>query len=397
MAMNIAEFKEYVQMTPSHHPIAVIGKHGIGKSEIVGQIAAEQLHMPMISIMVGQVSDSVDLLGLPNRIQMEFLFQDESGRQQKRTDWVTKFTLPDFFPADLTKPILLFLDECNRTESPSVFSCLLDLVLNQSIQGRKLPNGSRIMAAWNPWTEEGFYRVSELCREPAFVSRFAEVILEPTVQEFLMYANMKGFSKLVTEFIEKNSNHLDPYINSPKEAIARMRNGDKVPDRRQWEKVSEYVIKNAEWVKRNAGKPIFVEHMATKVGSHAAAAFCQFVAGRGQGVNVRLILENGDGNELKTFSELSPVDQNALNGVVRAAFGAWMTEGKKHAKSAWDKWSANLCRYLKVAHEESAMNLFSVCIEDEWLGKAFLHSPELEAMHTGMLDDIVAKAKASHR
>ena len=86
--------------------------------------------MNVVPLFLGQMSDPGDLIGIPNR-------NEATGK--------TEFMPPWWFPLD-GKPIVLFLDELNRAR-PEVLQTIMDLALNRTLAGRKLPEGSRIISA----------------------------------------------------------------------------------------------------------------------------------------------------------------------------------------------------------------------------------------------------------
>ena len=105
----------------------LVGNHGIGKSEILTEYFSRK-GMKVVPLFLGQMSDPGDLIGIPNR-------NTETGK--------TEFMPPYWFPLD-GKPIVLFLDELIRAR-PEVLQTIMDLALNRSLAGRKLPEGSRII------------------------------------------------------------------------------------------------------------------------------------------------------------------------------------------------------------------------------------------------------------
>lgn len=150
------------ELTPAEQNILLVGKHGIGKSQIVNDYFTAQ-GLRVVPLFLGQMSDPGDLIGLPR-------INDRSG--------VTEFIPPYWFPVD-GKPIVLFLDELNRAR-PEMLQSVMDLVLNRKLAGRELPQGSRIVSAVNGGEE---YQVGEL--DPALVSRFNVYEFRPSVDDWL--------------------------------------------------------------------------------------------------------------------------------------------------------------------------------------------------------------------
>ena len=62
--VNTKELKEILETTPSKQNIMLVGKHGIGKSEILTEFF-EKKGMKVTALFLGQMSDPGDLIGLP--------------------------------------------------------------------------------------------------------------------------------------------------------------------------------------------------------------------------------------------------------------------------------------------------------------------------------------------
>ena len=163
--INITELLGLLEITPPNQNIMLVGKHGIGKSEILTDYYSSK-EMKVVTLFLGQMSDPGDIIGLPNK--------DNDGLR-------TEFLPPYWFPID-DKPIVLFLDELNRAR-PEVLQTIMDLTLNRKLAGRSLPAGSRIISAVN---DGDIYQLTDL--DPALVSRFNVMVFQPSVQEWLLWA-----------------------------------------------------------------------------------------------------------------------------------------------------------------------------------------------------------------
>ncbi|MBP5676413.1 MAG: AAA family ATPase [Bacteroidales bacterium] len=244
--VNTTELLRLLDMTPASHNIMLVGRHGIGKSEILTEYFAAK-GMPVVALFLGQMADPGDLIGIPTK-------NEATGK--------TDFMPPYWFPLD-GKPIVLFLDELNRAR-PEILQTIMDLALNRKLAGRKLPEGSRIISAVNEGEQ---YQLTDL--DPALVSRFNIVNFQPTVQEWLLWADREGLDKRVTDFIEENSIWLD---RNPEQKENEDTGLDKTPDRRAWKRVSD-VILGSEVV-----TPLHQKLIAAIVGAKAAVAFAGSVA-----------------------------------------------------------------------------------------------------------------------
>jgi hypothetical protein len=117
-------------------PMFLWGPPGIGKSQIVAQVAAE-LNLPLIDIRA-VLLDPVDLRGVPSV---------KNG--------TTRWNPPNFLPTEGEG--LLFLDELSQAPD-SVQSSLLQLVLDRRLGEYCMPEGWRILAAGNRVTDGTFSR-----------------------------------------------------------------------------------------------------------------------------------------------------------------------------------------------------------------------------------------------
>jgi len=174
--VNITELMQVLDISKPEHNLMLVGNHGIGKSEILTEYFSRQ-GMPVVALFLGQMSDPGDLIGIPSKNEV-------TGK--------TDFMPPYWFPLD-GKPIVLFLDELNRAR-PEILQTIMDLALNRKLAGRKLPDGSRIIAAVN---EGDQYQLTDL--DQALVSRFNILTFSPTVQEWLLWAKKAELDNRVIE------------------------------------------------------------------------------------------------------------------------------------------------------------------------------------------------------
>ena len=239
--VNTTELMQMLEMTPTHHNLMLIGRHGIGKSEILTEYFARQ-GTPVVALFLGQMADPGDLIGIPSK-------NEQTGK--------TEFMPPYWFPLD-GKPIVLFLDELNRAR-PEILQTIMDLALNRKLADRQLPEGSRIISAVNEGEQ---YQLTDL--DPALVSRFNIINFQPTVQEWLLWAKREKVDPRVISFIEENSIWLDRNDDAKENEDTGL---DKTPDRRAWKRVSD-IIKGTEVLTSLHQKVI-----ASVVGAKATVAF----------------------------------------------------------------------------------------------------------------------------
>ena len=244
VSINISELKETLEMTPSTQNIMLVGKHGIGKSEILTSYFNSK-GLKVVTLFLGQMADPGDIIGIPSKVEK----QDAKGKATSRTD----FTPPYWFPQD-GQPIVLFLDELNRAR-PEILQTVMDLTLNRKLAGKALPEGSHVISAVNDGEE---YQLTDL--DPALVSRFNIYEFKPTVEEWLNWAASQKLDERVINFIQDNPTWLDGDSSEYKGL-------DKSADRRAWKHVSDVMLKV------DAIKDIHKRIIAGIVGAGAAAAF----------------------------------------------------------------------------------------------------------------------------
>jgi len=220
--ITYTELTEILEFTPRDQNILLIGKHGIGKSEIISKYFADE-GMKVEPLFLGQMSDPGDLLGYPKEKK---ILIEEAERE------IMSFLPPQWWTYET--PLCLFLDEINRAR-PEILQVVMDLALNKKIGGRELPEGSVVVAAANFGSE---YQLTEL--DPALVSRFNIYELDPTADEWISWAAKSGIHETVISFINSDNDQLDPKFDENADSM------NKTPDRRAWTKVSDVMFKTGK-------------------------------------------------------------------------------------------------------------------------------------------------------
>ncbi|MEO1615322.1 MAG: AAA family ATPase [Planctomycetota bacterium] len=214
--VDAEELVQLFEATPPNHNIMLVGRHGIGKSQII----AEHYHsksMTVVPFFLGQMSDPGDLIGLLNK-------NETTGRSE--------FLPPFWWPAD-DQPIVLFLDELNRAR-PEILQSVMELALNKTLAGRRLPDGSRVIAAVNEGDE---YQLTDL--DPALVSRFNLYEFAPTVHDWMIWAEKHDIDDRVKSFVRQSPQFLDGDGNADAPGQSVLSGLIKTPDRRGWSRVSD--------------------------------------------------------------------------------------------------------------------------------------------------------------
>ena len=256
---------EILEETPASQNIMLMGKHGIGKSQILEKFYSEKGYKVVV-LFLGQMSDPGDLIGIPHK-------NEQTGH--------TEFMPPYWFPTDDT-PVVLFLDELNRARS-EVLQTIMDLALNRKLAGRSLPEGSRIISAVNNGEE---YQLTDL--DPALVSRFNIYEFEPSAQDWLLWANKNGVDERITSYIAANPKALDNHS-----AVEDLENLEKTPDRRGWVRVSEIITGKDDLNKSHKSM------IAGIIGGLGASRFFEFLDENHLLTAKELLLGDYDINKLK--------------------------------------------------------------------------------------------------
>lgn len=243
MDISINDLTYILDNTPSEQNIMLVGKHGIGKSEILTEYYKKR-GMVVVPLFIGQMSDPGDIIGLPYK-------NEETNR--------TEFMLPYWFPTN-NQPIVLFLDELNRAR-PELMQVVMDLVLNKKLAGKELPSGSIIISAINSGDE---YILTDL--DPALISRFNVYNFKPTISEWLQWAIDNGVHEMVVDFISTNEDLLDFDYNETDDFQT------KSFDRRSWVRVSN-ILKNIEL----NNSPQIRKLLCGIIGDKAGSRFFNFI------------------------------------------------------------------------------------------------------------------------
>ena len=328
--ITTTELLSLLDITPTDQNLMLVGNHGIGKSEILTEYFSGK-GMKVVPLFLGQMSDPGDLIGIPNR---------------NNTTGKTEFMPPYWFPLD-GKPIVLFLDELNRAR-PEVLQTIMDLALNRTLAGRKLPDGSRIISAVNDGDQ---YQLTDL--DPALVSRFNVVTFRPTTQEWLLWADKVGVDARVRDFIRENPIWLDKNPDAKEGVDTGL---DKTPDRRAWKRVSD-ILKTAGDI-----NPIVAKAMSAIVGPKAASALVGSVSAK-KILSGREVLQNFE----KHLPTLKGYELHQLSVVNDGIFRHLEVENlsgqaKENAKKNIDAYFT----FLSKEKKEAAAHFANLYVQDTY-------------------------------
>ncbi|MCW8986057.1 MAG: MoxR family ATPase, partial [Gammaproteobacteria bacterium] len=159
--------KEFLSTEEGHHtPVMLWGAPGVGKSQIISQIAKRH-NAPLIDIRLSQMEPS-DLRGIP--------FRDGD-----RVEWAIPSMLPN---AETHGPEgILFLDEITSAP-PSVSAAAYQLILDRKLGDYEVPKGWAIFAAGNRQGDRG---VTYTMPAP-LANRFSHFDFEVNVDDWVAWA-----------------------------------------------------------------------------------------------------------------------------------------------------------------------------------------------------------------
>lgn len=223
---NIVSAKQDLAITP-----LVSGKHGIGKSQMIKSIAQE-LGGVCITIEGGTLKEG-EITGLPyqyqdangdtrfrflpyyaiERIQQEEIrLFAESGLEESASTLggdenryamndLTSVQKLEAIRSGKIKPVIIFIDEINRTENV-VYKELMNILLTRSVNGYRFPWWVLFVGAMNPSTQNSVYATNEM--DPAQLDRFLKIKVGDNPNEWLKYGKNAGLNPQILSFIKEN-------------------------------------------------------------------------------------------------------------------------------------------------------------------------------------------------
>jgi len=321
--MNIKDFINSATSLPCNISVLVRGPHGIGKSQLVYQLA-QHFGLPSCERRLSQMSEG-DIIGLP-----------------ELRDGVTRFCPSDWYKKCCDEPHVLFLDEINRA-TPEVMQAAFQIVLDRTLNGHTLHPETRVFAAVNV---SGNYQVNEM--DPALLDRFFAIDLEPTVEEWLDYAKPM-VHEFTHGFIATNQKMLDP--------TARANPGTVQPSRRSWSRLDTILqgqkLFDVDFKKDKKAEQSFYCLAVGMVGTEAAIAFTDFVKNIERQVTAEDVLDRWEENQEK-IAELGQEKWNIISEKVID----YMTANVLREEQA-----KNLGKYFDVIPAELRIVFWTTCAE----------------------------------
>ena len=267
-------------------PVMIRGRHGVGKSEIAYVIGKER-DLPVVEIRASQLADVGDLVGLP-------IVSEASD--------FTKFCPAERLWIACDRPVLLFLDEVDRG-TDDITQAFMELTDSRKIAGQYLHPETLIIAATNSGDREGADQYSVRDFDPAVMDRWVCYDIEPSVTDWINWANDGNINKMVTEFVQKNTS-------ASGDCVFLENKGDfqpnKVyPSRRSWKRFNDCLEASNLMKKDNFDISVIHNLGVGFVGVEAAVGFMAFLENYKFDVSLDDILL---GKKLPDFNKWDVVD-----------------------------------------------------------------------------------------
>lgn len=242
----------------------VVGETGVGKTALAKTLAKQKdWHLVIID---GNLLKEGEIGGLPTIESYPAI--DSSGKQieKKTTVYAVHHKLTEIDQAIAKgKGVLLFIDEINRCEH-TVQQELMNLILNREINGYKLHQDVKILAAMNPSNKYGSefeYQVVDM--DEAQENRFVWLNIESDATQWLQWAIDTNIEPEVIAFISTFPEYLNKKNKQDVKATPR-----------SYERVSK-TYKIYKQKKNSISKAIFLNVIQGNVGKLIAQEFISFV------------------------------------------------------------------------------------------------------------------------
>lgn len=349
--MDIKTFTNLASKLPPHIAVLMRGPTGVGKSHLARAVA-DDLSLPLIDVR-GSTMDESQVSGIP-----DFETSKESG--------VATFCLPSWYVRACREPVVLMLDELNRSMPQvmqSFFQIVLDRELGNNAEGEtlQLHPQTRVFAAVN-WGSE--YDVNDM--DPALLRRFWVCDLDPTVGDWIDWASVSGIDSVTIDFVRQHPEHLRPDVNS-------VDPGTVLPTPASWHRLDESLQHVGMTPSEIAGsRPDGFYALCTGfLGTEAAIAFSEFVARYERVISAEDVLEGkiekSQAEELPASEALAVIDK--------------LVENSK--ENNWTKKQAsNAAEFVRIRGGEQVVYFWTALSKTQ-----VLHN--IQALHAEIGDEVV--------
>lgn len=195
--LNIKHIKECIKFSVknSHEiklPLMLWGEHGIGKTEIVKQVATELDYNLIVLHLATQ--DIIDLIGRPITLN--------DGETQVQ-DWTVPMWLHR--AQKFEQPTIFFLDEFNRGPR-IVLNAMLPFLIEGVLHTHRIGVKDAVIAACNPPSSD--YDVNALY-DGALLDRLGHIIMKPTKNDYIKYLKSIGMDETTLSVVSGSNTYVD--------------------------------------------------------------------------------------------------------------------------------------------------------------------------------------------
>ncbi len=176
-------------------PVCIWGKHGIGKTDLVKQIATD-LEYDWRYIAPAQFEEMGDLLGMPT----------VNGE-------VTTFVTPEWVPQN-EGPGILLIDDVNRADD-RILRGIMQLLQNYELVSWKLPEKWQIILTANP--DGGDYSVTTM--DDAMLTRMMHITMEFSVKSWSKWAQLNKVDSRGINFLLTYPEMVNGVLTTPRSLV----------------------------------------------------------------------------------------------------------------------------------------------------------------------------------
>ena len=326
--MDIKTFKKTVKNIPPHVAILIRAQTGIGKSHIVKQIA-DSISLPLIDVRGSTMSEGD--LGYP----------DVEAMKKKG---IMTFCMPSWFVRACNEPVVLFLDELNRS-LPSVQQAFFQIVLDRQLGNDEDGNPynihpeTKIFAAINHGSE---YDVNEM--DPALLRRFWTIDLEVSFDSWESWAKQNKVNEFIISFLKTRKSNLAPLPST-------ISPGNVFPTPASWARLDESIkFINIDLLDKSKESISSLFSLSQGfIGKETAIEFVDYIKKFEISVSVEDILESF--NNCKT--KLEKMSNDSINSLIERL-------GEHSGLNEWNlSQGKNVSRLSEVISDEMLVHLWS--------------------------------------
>lgn len=242
----------------------IVGESGIGKTALANKLAKENDWS--LIVIDGNLLKEGEIGGLPT-IESYVGVNSNGYKTEKKTTVYAVHNKLREIDEEISKSntVLLFIDEINRCEH-TVQQELMNLILNREINGYKLHDDVKILAAMNPSSKYGSdfdYQVVDM--DAAQENRFVWLNMESDHTQWIKWAIDEGIERKVIEFISTFPEYLH-----------KINEDDVRATPRSYERVSK-IYKVYKEKNNSIPRAVFLNVVKGNVGKVIAEEFISFI------------------------------------------------------------------------------------------------------------------------